>query len=155
MLRSGDSAPELAIQTLDGSAVSTGALRGGPIAVAFYKSNCGGCQSALPELAPIFNRYARELPTISVGVGHDTAETLGRFVRDNSLETPVGLDEDRSLRQAWTLFRVPALFLIDGGGRILERFDGYTSELAAAVQQSYEAALGRGEFPDYQEVGGG
>ncbi|MES4792334.1 MAG: hypothetical protein C4321_04520, partial [Chloroflexota bacterium] len=148
-------APPIQGVALNGETIDLAALQGRPVALAFYKSNCPACKEMVPKLAPIFDRYAQEAPTISIGVGHDTPETMTAFAEANGVHTPILLDSSRSLRGEYSLYRVPTIFFLDPEGKVVERYNGATERLPDAVDQTFRALLGRADFPDYDEQGYG
>jgi cytochrome c biogenesis protein CcmG/thiol:disulfide interchange protein DsbE len=117
----GNSAPTLAIQTLDGNRVQVSDLRGKPVVLDFWASWCVSCAEDLPVLSGASAGH----PGIAF-VGADMQDTAGA-VRD--FETrhphpyPVGQIVDGDY-QAYGVSAPPVTFFIDADGVVVASFAG-------------------------------
>jgi cytochrome c biogenesis protein CcmG, thiol:disulfide interchange protein DsbE len=117
----GNTAPRLAIQTLDGSQVRVWELRGKPVVVDFWASWCVSCAEDLPVLAGASASH----PGITF-VGAAMQDTTGS-VRDFEQRHPhpyaVGQIVSGDYK-AYGVFAPPVTFFIDARGIVVASFAG-------------------------------
>ena len=124
MLAKGMQAPELAGQALSA-----------PALVTFFKTDCPACHLALRSL----DSLARELDGQAriVAVSQDGAASTGALVRSLDLKLTLRFDTGLAASRAYGLEAVPAVFLVDGSGTIVESCQGFDradlNRLAAAL----------------------
>ena len=117
-LATGQPAPPLVLNTLDGRSIATHDLIGQVVIVTFWATWCGPCHEELPALSAYAARHAREGLRV-LGFSLDGPEDLQK-VRDVAarLSFPVGL-----LGSSWAggygrIWRIPVSFVIDSAGRL-------------------------------------
>jgi thiol-disulfide isomerase/thioredoxin len=116
----GNTAPRLAIQTLDGSQVRVWELRK-PVVVNFWASWCTTCVDELPVLSNASTAH----PGVAF-VGADMQDTAGGvqgFEQRHSHPYPVGPIVTGSY-QSYGVVGLPVTFFIDGEGRVVASFAG-------------------------------
>jgi thiol-disulfide isomerase/thioredoxin len=116
----GNTAPRLAIQTLDGRQVRVWELKK-PVVVNFWASWCTTCVDELPVLSSA----AAAHPGVAF-VGADMQDTIGGvqgFEQRHSHPYPVGPIVAGSY-QSYGVTGLPVTFFIDGQGRVVASFAG-------------------------------
>jgi peroxiredoxin len=152
----GQQAPDFALTDLQGRLLQLSALRGTPVLLNFFKSTCAWCQTEMPWLADIYRCMASvHVQVIGVVVGKDDAASVERFAHDKTLNFPLAVDNERQVRAAYGLQRVPSLVLIDAEGKVARVYEGSSEQLAGIVEQTVLAAARGDSPPDYYLVGNG
>ncbi len=117
MLDAGDAAPDFELPALDGTrARLSEALRGGPVLLAFFKSECRTSDLLFHYLPGFANTY----PSLTVwAISQDDAEESAEFARSRELDLPVLVDSDGyAVSQAYDPPATPTFFLIGTDSRI-------------------------------------
>lgn len=96
------------------------ALRGRPILVTFWASDCRSCLEEIPDLVALHQAYGnRGLQLIGVAMAYDPPSRVVALARDQALPYPIALDPLGRLSAAFGGVRaVPDSFLIGPDGRI-------------------------------------
>ena len=118
-------APPVLGTTLDGEPFDLADYRGTPVVLNFWASWCGPCRRELPALAA----FAKANPEIQViGVDYqDDVEAARTFAAENGATWPSVVD-DGPIGAAYEVPGLPATYLIDAQGRIVERLLGEVTE---------------------------
>ena len=115
----GDRAPALQLDhVLGGPADAKLELEHRVVVVEFSTSWCAGCRAS----APHWNELAKELagdPITLLSVTNESQETAARFAKDVGLTTPLGVDLDGSLFEAFGVSGIPDAIVIGADGKIL------------------------------------
>ena len=117
----GNTAPQLTIQTLDGSKVRISDLRGKPVVLDFWASWCVSCAEDLPVLA---NASAGHPGVAFVGAAmQDTTGAIRDFEQRHPHPYPVG-QITAGEYQAYGVFAPPVTFFINSQGVVVASFSG-------------------------------
>jgi peroxiredoxin len=119
-------APSLRLTAFDGRTVSLDGFRGRPAVVSFFESWCPTCAVEQPDLSRLAAEFAGRVGFVGVSY-HDTV--AGGIAYQRRFGVPYPLANDASGR-TWARWKVPyqpVVVLVDGQGRIAERFDGGTT----------------------------
>lgn len=118
---SGDAAPEVEFTTLRGERIPLKGLRGHPVLVAFWASDCRGCIEEMPDLSALYRDYsARGFHLIAVAMPYDPPNRVVAMVEARQLPYKVALDPLGALTQAFGGVQlVPNSFLVGPDGRIV------------------------------------
>jgi peroxiredoxin len=153
-MKVGMAAPEFELKNLDGEVVRSGELRGTPVLLNFYKSNCSWCQTEMPRLAQVYERVNEvNVHVLGIDIGHDAA-TAAAFAEEKELNFPILLDNG-TIATTYHLKRVPTLVLLDAEGKVARVYEGVTEQLCGIVELTILGIAGRHELPDYSLVGNG
>jgi peroxiredoxin len=120
-LEAGVQAPEIELQSLDGSKFSLKeARKKGPVVAVFFKVSCPVCHMALPYMERIFRAYEKSGKFTFVGVSQDNAPDTKAFNRQAGVTFPVLLDPAGKYpaSNAYKLTNVPTTFLVSAEGEI-------------------------------------
>ena len=124
-------APPVLGTTLDGEPFDRADYRGTPVVLNFWASWCGPCRRELPALAA-FAKANPEIQVIGVDYQEDV-EAARTFAAENGATWPSVVD-DGPIGAAYEVPGLPATYLIDAQGRIVERLLGEVTEATLTEQ---------------------
>lgn len=121
----GDTAPASLVTALDGTETALGPRAGTVTIVNFWATWCPPCVQEMPSLEGLHAALGRDgLRVVGVSVDDDGG-ALRRFVKDAGIEFTVVRDPGgRKAAAAWGVDGYPETFVLDGAGRVLERYQG-------------------------------
>lgn len=96
----------------------------GPALIYFWAEWCGVCRSMQGNVAEVL----QEFPGVTIAVRSGDKQQLAEYLSQHKLEWPVVNDQDGGISQRYGVHAVPALFFVNGQGRIVFTSAGYTSE---------------------------
>lgn len=107
----GEPAPRLRRPDLAGDVVDLAAIRGKPLLLLFWSPGCGYCQALLPYILAYEAEPDRVPMVVLSGGSVSVNEELG-------FASPVVLDDDRAIAQAFGVMGTPGAVLIGALGTI-------------------------------------
>jgi thiol-disulfide isomerase/thioredoxin len=122
---SAEPAPDFSGVTLDGLSVSLSEYRGRPLVLVFMASWCGPCAAESPELDRFYREYSDRAGLLAMAV-NDSEEAMRAFMSEGGWGFPVMMGAD-SAAAAYGVRFIPAVFVIDAEGRIVETIVGGTT----------------------------
>ena len=132
--------PEDGLRAVDATGPPPDPVRGAVTLLDFWASWCAPCLIELPHLQDIHDRLEdRGLRVVAVNVD-DPTETLLDTAGDLGLTVELARPTDR-LRAIARPRSLPTLLLIDAGGRMRNRWDGYRPGLEKVVERSVRDLL--------------
>lgn len=151
-------APDVIFRTLSGERL---ALRkaSGPTLVSFWSTDCAICLAELPALADLHADFAsRGFELVAVAMPYDPPNAVLELAEARALPFPVALDIDGAVLAAFEpIAGTPTSFLVDAGGRVIDKHVGPTDfpalrdtldGLLGAASPSARAAPSRDAPPD-------
>jgi cytochrome c biogenesis protein CcmG, thiol:disulfide interchange protein DsbE len=139
-VRVGSPAPDFTLRLLTGETLSLASLKGKPVLVNFWASNCPHCRQEAPIMVRVYERYRdKGLSVVSINVIWDNANDARQFVETYHLPYSVGLDGGGAIGSAYGVDATPTTFFIDKSGVVRARQDGEGSE--AEIAKRIEALL--------------
>ena len=154
-LLKGATVPDITLTDLQNERVALSSLRGTPVLLNFFTSNCTWCRSEMMNLAEVYRRV-ENMPVVIMGVcvGQDAA-TAAQFAAEQQLDIPVFTDDGGQSQTLFQLERVPTLILLDAEGKVACIYEGATEQLAGIVEQTILAIANNQQLPEYSLVGNG
>ena len=134
----GRPAPNVRLQTLDGSEIALADLRGQVVLVNFWATWCAPCRIEMPGFQRVYERYAdRGFTILGMSTDIGTPDLVRDFVTTHGLTFPIGSAPAGALRAFGGGNALPTSFLIDREGRVRHTVRGIFAEpaLSQAVQR--------------------
>jgi peroxiredoxin len=115
------SAPDITFKTIKGESISLAKLKGKPVLVTFWATDCPGCIEEIPHLISLHEQFAsRGLTIVAVAMDYDPPNHVLAMTEAKRLPYAVALDPTASHAQAFGHVRLtPTTFLIDRDGKII------------------------------------
>lgn len=123
-------APPFALKGIDGTTTKLAKYKGKVVLVAFWATWCGPCKKELPHLQKFAKENAKkgvELLTINIDE-FSQRSTLEPFLAANRLDVKV-LFEDPEQLGGYDYSAIPALYVVDRGGKIAHARTGFDPDL--------------------------
>lgn len=144
-------APPLALETVDGQAVSLDPALGRPVLVHFFATWCPPC---IPEMAALDRLAARRagqpLVIVTVSVAEVDA-AVRRFFAERPTALPVLMDRDRATARAWGVTSLPTSVLLDAGHHRVFVANGEVDWDGEAANALIDGLVGGAIVPDREE----
>jgi peroxiredoxin len=123
--RAGEEAPALRFTDLEGREVALSSYEGRVVVLNLWATWCAPCLTELPSLDRLHRALSREgLVVLAVSVDEPGTDVAG-FARARGLHLPVLRDPGgASTTPALQVTGYPTTFVIDGAGRLRERYLG-------------------------------
>ena len=121
-------APSIALSDLNGRKVSTEELKGKPYIVDFWATWCPPCRQEIPHLKELYATYHPKGLEILGITSAEPLPVVKAFAKDNNLPWPILVGNEATGRQFGGIVYLPTAFLIDGKGRIAQKYVGYTDK---------------------------
>jgi tetratricopeptide (TPR) repeat protein len=143
----GDMLPVTTISQSDSGKKITVGKPGGRITVlAFWgadlptkKQRSTQALNQLQQLAPFFQE--KQVDLLVVNAQGDSAEVMKEVIAASGLSSPTYLDSDQSAYRNLGLLVMPAVMLVDKGGKVVNGF-GYSQEMVSRLKGEIEILLG-------------
>ena len=118
-------APPAALKTLDGQATTVASLAGNKVVlVDFWATWCKPCVASMPDLQKLHDKFsARGFQVVGVSIDEKGADIVRPFLAKRKFTYPMLLDQNETW-QKFGVRAIPALFLLDRNGRIVQQFTG-------------------------------
>ena len=113
-------APDISFNTINGQKLSLHALRGKPVLLTFWATDCPGCIKEIPHLLALHRDYAAKgLTIVAVAMYYDPPENVIAMSKEKQLTYPIVLDKKAEISKAFGNIRLtPTNFLISPNGSI-------------------------------------
>src|SRR5262245_33187598 len=121
----GKKAIDFALNDLDGNKVELQKLRGMVVLLNFWYSRCSPCVAALPEVEELSKDF-KDKGLVALGVDGENAQVAREFVKNKGYSFVTLIDEGGEASRKYEVSARPHFIIIDRGGRIRWRLDGYS-----------------------------
>jgi peroxiredoxin len=113
-------APETTFSTVTGQKIVLHELRGKPVIVTFWATDCASCIKEIPHLVELYRQYHdKGLEIIAVAMAYDPPNHVLEFTKMEQLPYHIALDMQAENAHAFgDVSLTPTTFLIDPDGRI-------------------------------------
>lgn len=123
--------PSVTLKTIEGKTINTAKLSndGKPFVITFFATWCKPCQRELKAIHEVYPDWQDETGMKVVAVSIDEGQNVNKvkpLVDASAWEYEVLLDSNGDFKRAMGVSTIPALFIIDGDGKIVDRHTGYT-----------------------------
>ena len=122
----GNRSPEVEMTTVKGERVKLSDLRGGPVLIVFWASDCGPCIAEIPELISLDRDFGgRRVHLIAVAMAYDLPSRVLALTAAAGVSYRVVLDVRGTIASVFGRVEVvPTAFLIGPDGLIVQRKTG-------------------------------
>jgi len=116
----GKEAPLFQFTLLNGEKFNLSDYRGRKVVILnFFTTWCGPCKIEMPELSKYYENN-KDNRILIVGVdGNEDKNLVQKFVDQYNVQFPVGIDQDRSIQNAYAVTAYPTNVVIGPDGKIL------------------------------------
>ncbi len=116
-------APAVNLTIVGGNPVSMTALRGRPVLLTFWSTDCASCVAEMPHLSALYDRlHERGFALFGVAMPYDQPAQVLRLIDHRRPSYPIALDPLGRVARAFGDVRVtPTSFLISPAGNIVAR----------------------------------
>ncbi len=142
MLATGDRAPALELEDLQGATRAAAISPSHPTLLVFFKVSCPTCQFTMPYVERLASGVNPEAPEV-LAICQDDAASAAQFQKRFGLSIPMLLDPapHYAASNLYRITRVPSFFLIEPDGTISLSFDGFEKAPLEQVAARFGAAL--------------
>ncbi|MFC2030039.1 TlpA disulfide reductase family protein [Chloroflexota bacterium] len=116
--QTGFTAPDFALDTLDGGTVTLSELRGQVVVINLWATWCPPCRAEMPAIERVWNEYRDDGLVVLAVNQREAPSRVGAFVEELGLTFPVLLDRDGGVGARYKLRAYPTTFFIDREGVI-------------------------------------
>lgn len=123
--------PSVQLKDIDGNTVDTSKLSndGKPFIISFFATWCKPCQRELKAINEVYADWQDETGVKVIAVSIDQAQNIAKvkpLVDGFGWDYQVLLDPNSDFKRALGVNLIPAVFIVDGDGKIVESRSGYT-----------------------------
>jgi peroxiredoxin len=118
----GQSSPDLAITTTDGTKLQLSEFRGRAVILDYWATWCGPCVREIPHLQKVADEFPQDL--VVIGISSESMSVLQKFASSKSLRYQVGNAANSPSPYA-DITVLPTTFFIDRKGTIQKVLRGY------------------------------
>jgi thiol-disulfide isomerase/thioredoxin len=124
-LAHGDAAPEIRLpRESDGTPLALSDLRDRVVLLNFWASWCKPCEEEMPAMERLYQSLeGQPFELVAVSVDSERAD-VEEFRRRLGLSFPILLDPEQKAARLYQTTGYPESFLIDGDGRLVQRYVG-------------------------------
>jgi cytochrome c-type biogenesis protein len=139
-----DQLPDLSLRDLDGKSVALRSFQSKALLVNFWATWCTPCTSEMPLFVGLKNKYRdRGFELVGVNIWDD-ADKARRFAQKISVNYPILVGDDASADAFGGFPGLPATFLVDGSGRIVQKYYAVDEKGLAAMEKDIVGLLDTG-----------
>lgn len=110
-------APDFSLQSLDGSLVTLGELKGLPVIINFWATWCGPCRVEMPTFQAYQDQFEGELVILAINAS-ESQQDVNQFVDELDLNLRVLLDPEGEVEKQYRVRGLPTTYFIDESGVI-------------------------------------
>jgi peroxiredoxin len=138
----GKPAPAFALKGMDDKQVSLKDLKGKVVVIDMWATWCPPCRASLPHLDKLYEATKDKGVSIYAVNVQEDKDDVANFIKTTNLKTPVLLDADGSVSQAYRATGIPQTVVIGKDGVVRKVIVGFGGEpTAQELKQAVEAAM--------------
>jgi thiol-disulfide isomerase/thioredoxin len=121
--------PELGLTDLNGQPIAAATWRDKVVLFNFWATWCGPCRDEIPDLVALQRQYADQLVIVGLSIDTDSADVVRAFADAHGVNYAVAMAGDEVVRAFGGVPAVPATFVVDRTGQIVQRHLGRIDEI--------------------------
>jgi thiol-disulfide isomerase/thioredoxin len=123
--------PSVSLKDINGKTVNTSELNnnGKPFIISFFATWCKPCQRELDAINEVYADWQDETGVKLIIVSIDQGQNIQKvkpLVNSKGWEYDVLLDPNGDFKRSLNVQNIPAVFVVDGKGKIVDSKTGYT-----------------------------
>ncbi len=134
-------APAFELMSLSGDKVSLSKLKGKVVFLDFWATWCPPCIMSLPLVEKLVKDYrGKSVEFVSISLDQ-TEGVVTRFVREKGVTNKVIMAGDSDISSRYQIRGIPAFFIIDKEGYVVDAWDGYHPSLEMKWREDLDRLL--------------
>jgi peroxiredoxin len=111
---------------LDGSTLTTQAMKGKVTLVNFWATSCTTCVAEMPQIVATYNQFKTQgFDTVAVAMSYDPPSYVVNYAQTRALPFKVAIDNTGAVAKAWGQVRLtPTTYIVNKRGEIVKRYVG-------------------------------
>lgn len=139
--QTGKSAGDFALKDLNGKTVALSQYRGKKVVILdFWATWCGPCRLVMPQVERYAAKHPNDVALLSINQKEDP-ERVAAFVKNHGMPAHVLLDIDGEVSEAYRVYGLPTLFIIDKQGTLRFKHVGFRPDLEAQLEKAIAPML--------------
>ena len=112
---------DLNLMDMNGNKVSLFELAGDkPLLLYFWATWCKPCRLISPQVTILASEYKDRITVIGINVGGvDSPKVINKYLKRHHINYPVLIDSDNESVEAYSVYAIPTIILLDKAGKIL------------------------------------
>lgn len=144
----GEKIRDFRLDTLDRKRFYLHEHRGKPVVLVFWATTCSVCKKQLADIRDLKHGPNHEDATwTAVCIDPENLPDATRIVRDLGVDFSVLLDTGGQVSDALGIEAVPTTLILDPGGRLVFRREGYDVPVRRQIETAVAAAKDKGAAP--------
>ena len=146
----GQSAPDFALQALDGKTVHLSDFRGKAVLLNFWATWCQPCKIEMPWFADLQNHYASEgLQVVGIAMDDASPQEIGKFAKDLGVNYVVLIGKEEVGDSYGGVPFLPTTFYIGRDGTVVDKVFGLKGR--GEIESAIKKALSQGQAVQAQK----
>ena len=138
--------PNIKIRLLDGTSTTLHQLtENGPLMIDFWATWCVPCKKVMKFLNQYHLDYSSENFKVLM-INTDSPRSLGKvktYIRSQGYSFDVGMDPNKVISKKLNGMVMPTLILVDKGGKVKWRHQGYVAGEEVEIEKQIRQVLGK------------
>ena len=138
--------PDLKVKLLNGSSTTLHQLtQDGPLLIDFWATWCVPCKKVMKFLDEYHEKYAKENFKVLM-INTDTPRSIAKvksFIRSQKYSFKIGMDPNKVIAKKLNGMIMPTLILVDKGGVVKWRHQGYVAGEEIEIEEQIKQVLGK------------
>lgn len=142
LLKNGSLSPDWELPLINGGKLKMSNLRDKIVILDFWYKACAPCQKQMIDLQQLHDKFDKN-KVVFIGVNtldDPVNDKLGLFLKNRGL-TMKSVYKGRDIQKLYNVYASPALFIIDGKGKIVFSKAGYSDTIIEDVSNEIEKIL--------------
>lgn len=133
-------APDFTLNDLAGSTVTLSKQRGKVVFLKFWATWCPSCRHSIPAVEKLSKKY-KDSDVIFLSINtENNAEKVKKFAVRNGITYRI-LQDTADVTQNYNVHGIPAFFIIDQKGKIIESYAGFSPGMEAEWEELINTSL--------------